>query len=209
LPPGYTKERLLEAFDDLRATLGDQWVGVNDGPLVDGDYHSGMWRSILRSRSNANHMFLNKVPLSHDSYHILDQDDLLASAVCWPGSTDDVVATVKWANKWNIPLWPISVGRNLGYGGSAVSHHLSLLCAEHILMDLQPRVHGSVVLDLGKRMNRVLDVSEENAACLLEPGVQYLAVRFAISVGTLFLTGNGISSSTNTSIQSGSETSFG
>src|SRR5690606_13247134 len=52
------------------------------------------------------------------------------------------------------PLYPLSTGRNLGYGGPA------------------PVYSGSVVIDL-KRMNRILDVSESNASCLVEPGVSY------------------------------------
>src|SRR6516165_9138811 len=48
----------------------------------------------------------------------------------------------------------VSTGKNLGYGGAA------------------PVYSGSVVLDL-KRMNRVLEVSEEYAYALVEPGVSY------------------------------------
>ena len=58
------------------------------------------------------------------------------------------------ANRYRIPLYPISTGKNLAYGGSA------------------PVLSGSVVLDL-KRMNRVLEVSERNAYALVEPGVSY------------------------------------
>ncbi|MEJ2458932.1 MAG: hypothetical protein P8Y58_12640, partial [Novosphingobium sp.] len=36
---------------------------------------------------------------------------------------------MRWANTHGIPLYPISMGRNVGYGGSA------------------PRVPGSVVVD--------------------------------------------------------------
>ena len=67
---------------------------------------------------------------------------------------EQVQAIVKIANTYKIPLWTISTGKNLAYGGSA------------------PRLSGSVVLDL-KRMNRVLEVSEENAYALVEPGVSY------------------------------------
>src|SRR6516165_1878607 len=48
----------------------------------------------------------------------------------------------------------VSTGKNLGYGGAA------------------PVYSGSVVLDL-KRMNRILEVNEENAYALVEPGVSY------------------------------------
>jgi hypothetical protein len=58
------------------------------------------------------------------------------------------------ANAYKIPVYPVSTGRNLGYGGSA------------------PVLSGSVVLDL-KRMNRILEVNEANAYALVEPGVSY------------------------------------
>jgi 4-cresol dehydrogenase (hydroxylating) len=61
---------------------------------------------------------------------------------------------VKIANQRGLPLYPISTGRNLTYGGSA------------------PPYSGSVVVDL-KRMNRILDVSERDKTCLVEPGVSY------------------------------------
>ena len=48
---------------------------------------------------------------------------------------EQVQAVVKAANKHKIPLWTISTGKNLAYGGSA------------------PALSGSVILDL-KRMNR-------------------------------------------------------
>ncbi|KAK4117126.1 vanillyl alcohol oxidase [Canariomyces notabilis] len=50
------------------------------------------------------------------------------------------------------------MGRNIGYGGTA------------------PRVPGSVVIDLGRRMNRILNIDAENASCLVEPGVSYFAL---------------------------------
>lgn len=47
------------------------------------------------------------------------------------------------------------MGRNIGYGGAA------------------PRVPGSVVVDLGRNMNKVLKIDENNASCMVEPGVSY------------------------------------
>jgi 4-cresol dehydrogenase (hydroxylating) len=71
-----------------------------------------------------------------------------------PNSVEQVQAVVRAANRHRIPIYPISTGRNLGYGGSA------------------PNYSGSVVLDL-KRMNRVLEVNERSAYALVEPGVSY------------------------------------
>lgn len=58
---------------------------------------------------------------------------------------------VRLANKVSFPLWPISIGRNSGYGGAA------------------PRVSGSIVIDMGKNLNKVLEVNVEGAYCLVEP----------------------------------------
>lgn len=46
----------------------------------------------------------------------------------------------------------------VGYGGAA------------------PRVRGSVVIDLGKRMNKILDVNPNDCTCLVEPGVTFYAL---------------------------------
>jgi FAD/FMN-containing dehydrogenase len=54
-----------------------------------------------------------------------------------------------------IPVWPYSIGRNVGYGGTA------------------PRVPGSIGINLGKHLNKVLEVNVEGAYALLEPGVTY------------------------------------
>lgn len=65
-----------------------------------------------------------------------------------------VQALVRAANQYRIPLWPICRGKNFGYGGAA------------------PAAPGSVVLDMS-RMNRILDVDQDLATCLLEPGVGF------------------------------------
>ena len=67
---------------------------------------------------------------------------------------EQVQKIVRIANHYSIPLYTISTGRNLAYGGSAPVHS------------------GSVVLDL-KRMNKILEVNEEQAYALVEPGVSY------------------------------------
>lgn len=69
-------------------------------------------------------------------------------------STEDVQAIVRIANEYKIPLWPISRGKNHAYGGAA------------------PVLSGTVILDMS-RMNRILEVSEEYAYALVEPGVSY------------------------------------
>lgn len=44
--------------------------------------------------------------------HILDEEEFVASAVVYPSDTEDVQKIVLWANKYRIPIFPISIGRN-------------------------------------------------------------------------------------------------
>src|SRR5277367_2805058 len=91
-----------------------------------------------------------------DSYSPMrdEKDERQASAAVAPTSVEEVQAVVRIANRHRIPLYPISTGRNLTYGGSA------------------PVYSGSVILDL-KRMNRILEVNESAAYCVVEPGVSF------------------------------------
>jgi 4-cresol dehydrogenase (hydroxylating) flavoprotein subunit len=90
-----------------------------------------------------------------DPYSITADDNAhTASAAVAPDSAEQVQAIMKVANQFKVPLWPISCGKNHGYGGAA------------------PRMPGTIVLDLN-RMNRVLEVNEADGYALVEPGVSY------------------------------------
>jgi len=71
-----------------------------------------------------------------------------------PTTTEEVQGIVKIANKYKIPIFPISTGKNLGYGSSA------------------PQNRGDVVIDL-KNMNKIIEVNDKRNYCILEPGVSY------------------------------------
>lgn len=43
---------------------------------------------------------------------IMDDEEFVASAIAYPGSTEEVQKIVRWANKYLIPIFPISMGRN-------------------------------------------------------------------------------------------------
>lgn len=138
IPQGISKSAFLAAIEDLKSALGPENVVLNDTELKNGWYMEH--------------------PNTHDMMPIFDAEEFVASAVVYPGSVEDVQTIVLWANKHLIPIFPISLGRNLGYGGSA------------------PRVRGSVTIDLGRRMNRILDINAEDFTCLVEPGVTFYAL---------------------------------
>ncbi len=77
------------------------------------------------------------------------------AGVIYPGSTADVQAIVRAANKHRVPLYPISTGNNIGLGTRSAA------------------TAGQVVVDLGRRMNRILDIDEKLAFAVIEPGVSY------------------------------------
>jgi len=73
-------------------------------------------------------------------------------AVVRPATREEVQECLRIANRYKTPLYPISSGRNWGYGSRV------------------PASDGCVLLDLG-RMNRILDFSEELGYVTVEPGV--------------------------------------
>ena len=73
-------------------------------------------------------------------------------AVVYPGSHAEVVALVRLAAEHAIALYPVSTGRNWGYGDA---------CAVE---------SGQLIVELS-RMNRIISVDAELAYAVIEPGV--------------------------------------
>jgi FAD/FMN-containing dehydrogenase len=89
-----------------------------------------------------------------DPYAFKGSDEFDAAAVVMPATVEQVQAVVRIANQYRVPLWTFGQGRNYTYGGPA------------------PRVRGSVLVNL-RGMNRVLEVNEEMAYAVVEPGVRW------------------------------------
>jgi (+)-pinoresinol hydroxylase len=128
IPPGVSEKNFFDALQQFEQAVGKEWVFTSDEDVaMYRDAYSPFWG---------------------------EPDELVASAAVAPDNVEQVQQVVRIANNYKIPIYPISTGKNLGYGGSA------------------PAYSGSVILDL-KRMNRILEVNERNAYCLVEPGVSY------------------------------------
>ena len=127
-PPGVSSADFSAALEKFAKVVGKDWVFTSD----------------------------EDVALYRDAFSPFqgEPEERTASAAVAPGSVEQVQQIVRIANQHKVPLYAISTGKNLGYGGSA------------------PAYSGCVVVDL-KRMNRILEVSEDNASCLVEPGVSY------------------------------------
>lgn len=126
LPEGVSAQQFGEAIEEYAAIIGDENVFV--------------------SAENLNSY--NKIMIPADNY------EHAPSGALAPASTEEVQAIVGVCDRYNIPVWPVSTGKNFGYGSAA--------CA----------TRGQLILDL-RRMNRILDVNAELGTALVEPGVTY------------------------------------
>jgi len=127
-PPGLTEREFASALDEFAAAVGREWVFMSDEDMnLYRDAYSPFWS---------------------------EAEDRVPSAAVAPDNVEQVQAIVRIANAHKIPLWTVSTGRNLGYGGAS------------------PAYSGSVVVDL-KRMNRILEVNDKTHFAVVEPGVSY------------------------------------
>ena len=103
-PPGVSPADFAAALRKFEAAVGEQWVFKSD----------------------------EDVALYRDAYSPERDEptERLASAAVAPDTVEQVQQIVRIANEHRVPLYPISTGKNLGYGGSA------------------PILSGSVVVDL-------------------------------------------------------------
>ena len=128
LPPNVSAGDFRTALSEFTTAVGAQWVFTTEEDVL----------------------------LYRDSYSIFwgEPEERIASAAVAPANVEQVQQIVRIANKYKIPLYSISTGRNLTYGGSS------------------PTLRGSVIVDL-KRMNKILAVDEKRHFALVEPGVSY------------------------------------
>ena len=93
VPPGVSERDFERAVARFRSVVGADWVFTSDEDV-------GLYR---------------------DAYSPLvsEPEEKVASAAVAPESTEQVQEIIRIANEFRIPLYPISTGRNLGYGGSA------------------------------------------------------------------------------------------
>jgi 4-cresol dehydrogenase (hydroxylating) len=126
LPAGMAETEFDTALAELRAALGDERVITQEADLRE----------------------------YRDPYSYRYSSEFDASAVVTPVTTEQVQAVVRIANRFGIPLWTISQGRNNTYGGPA------------------PRLKGSIIVSL-REMNQVREIHTDLAYAVVEPGVRW------------------------------------
>ncbi len=126
LPPGLPAAQFERAMQAMAGVVGREWV--------------------LRTDEDRE-TYLDQYAPGLDETHA-------PSAAIAPKSVAEVQAVMRLANEHHVPVWPISRGKNFGYGGAS------------------PRMAGTVMLDLG-RMDRIIEVNEKLGYCIVEPGVGF------------------------------------
>lgn len=126
LAKGVRKADFAGAVAAMRKVVGDEWVFADTEAVTP-------WKKSYTPDPYGKH-----VPVG---------------AVC-PENVEQVQAIVKIANQFRQPIWPVSTGKNMGYGMTSTA------------------APGQMILDL-KRMNRILSVDPELCTALVEPGVTY------------------------------------
>lgn len=92
-----------------------------------------------------------------DPFWFEDGRESAPAGAILPADVAEVQAVVREAVAVGVTLWPISRGRNLGYGGAS------------------PAQRSTWVLDLG-RLDQVVEVNTEGAYAVVEPGVSFFAL---------------------------------
>jgi 4-cresol dehydrogenase (hydroxylating) len=126
LPPGLSGPIFDSACKELRGVVGDDWVLTTDDRLA----------------SYA------------DPYSPGVADKYAPSGAILPTSVEEIRSVLGIANRYGLPLWTVSLGRNYAYGGAA------------------PCLKGSMILDLNRM--RAIKVDAELGYAVVEPGVTYL-----------------------------------
>lgn len=78
----------------------------------------------------------------------------MPAVAVYPTSTEQVQAVVRLATQFNVAIWPVSTGKNWGYGEKTACYP------------------GGITMVL-ERMTRIWQVNEELGYAVLEPGVTY------------------------------------
>lgn len=104
LPPNVSAEHFESAVREFVGAVGEKWVFTSDFDLAP----------------------------YRDPYSLMRGTEVesLASAAVAPANVEQVQQVVRIANRYRTPLYPVSTGKNYGYGGAAAN------------------LRGSVIVDL-------------------------------------------------------------
>jgi len=158
LPPKTSLEVFRQFMQRLESVVGTENATVvsSDDELQHDDYMDPSKAHDVSGRPFPSHVVESRQADHPQMYHVLPKQHFISSAVVAPRDVPEVQAIMRLCNEFEIPVWPFSIGRNVGYGGAA------------------PRVPGSIGLDMGRNMRKIIDVNVDGAYAIVEPGVTFV-----------------------------------
>lgn len=130
LPPGVSEATFRQALQEFANVVGKEWV-------FDEEEDVATYRD------------------AYTPFVAEPEKQPMPSAAVAPITVEEVQQIVRIANKYKTPLYAVSTGRNLGYGGTS------------------PNLPGCVIVDL-KRMKRIIEVNTKEGYMIVEPGVSFI-----------------------------------
>lgn len=128
-------------------------------------HHNDDWVRTVRAIIGDAHVVTSEDPeLAEryaDPFWFEDSRNSAPAGAVRPGSVPEVQELVRASNQFGVSLWPISRGRNLGYGGAS------------------PADAATWVLDLG-RLDQIVEIDRDAAFAVIEPGVSFFAFAEAL-----------------------------
>jgi 4-cresol dehydrogenase (hydroxylating) len=117
-----------------------------------------VFEKVIADKLGQNAITTSQEAVNRYGEHTLPSPDNRPAAIVYPRSTEEVQVLVQAANQYHVELFPISSGQNIGLGTKS------------------PMRSGQVVVDLGRHMNRILEIDETLGYCVVEPGVSFQAM---------------------------------
>src|SRR5215212_314423 len=96
----------------------------------------------LRQALSPDAVDISEDAIARYGHNLLPGGDRRPAGVVYPASTAEVQTIVRLANEHRLPLYAISTGENRGLGLKS------------------PMRQGSLIVDVGKRMNRILEIDD-------------------------------------------------
>ncbi|MFW9784366.1 MAG: FAD-binding oxidoreductase [Candidatus Heimdallarchaeota archaeon] len=100
-----------------------------------------------------NNVSMKQVDLYPYSYDMTENEPYMPDFVVIPKEIEQLVKLVKFCNQYLVPIVPYSTGNNVG--GLTIPDY------------------GGIIIDFGKKMNKIIHVNDNMMYALLEPGVTF------------------------------------
>ena len=127
-------------------------TSIKEGNIFENVSREEVYSKLVEIFGSAN-VTDKQVDLYPYSYDMTENEPHMPDFIVIPENVDQLINLVKYCNENVIPIVPYISGNNVG--------------------GLTIPLHGGIVVDFGKKMNKILYIDETMMYALLEPGVTF------------------------------------